>query len=278
MMPESLSELWCSKRVPAEALPSLLKEMEPTLKPSDYAQAIPKKNLVPFLWIAWIFAALFCTMPFLNLNALVFEPSASSLPISLGIAALSFLFLYAAFYRSMWRRASQTKWVLARLQGVAAAPLKDAHTVTRDPQLKFDIDRHDGTVRLSNGFAIAAGLTRDAFQASSVFAAARRMDSGAMSWTEYRLAGGEIDGKPISATVTFSGQMLLSVNLTADLYPPGPKSWDTYSDTTEAATKDFRDRLLEYLFTDPVRSERFHIERFSEDEAILDRPVNWPFP
>jgi hypothetical protein len=64
MMPESLSELWCSKRVPAEALPSLLKEMEPTLKPSDYAQAIPKKNLVPFLWIAWIFAALFCTMPF----------------------------------------------------------------------------------------------------------------------------------------------------------------------------------------------------------------------
>jgi hypothetical protein len=150
--------------------------------------------------------------------------------------------------------------------------------MTKDTLLNFDIDRQDGTIRLPNGFAIDAALTKDAFQASSIFPAARRLDSAAMSWTEYRFAAGEIDGKNVSATVTFSGQMLLSVNLTADLYPPGPKSWDTYSSKTEAATKDFHDRLLQYVFTDPVHSNRFHVERLSEDEAILARPVDWPFP
>jgi hypothetical protein len=144
--------------------------------------------------------------------------------------------------------------------------------------MKFDIDQKDGTIRLPNGFAIGAGLTKDAFQASDVFNAAKRLDSGAVQWTEFRLAGGELDAKNVSATLIFSGQMLLSVNLTADLYPPGPKSWDTYSSRTEAATKDFHDHLLNYLFTDLVRGERFHVEHLSEDEAILNRPLNWQFP
>jgi len=278
MLPESMSELWCAKRIPPESLPSLLKEMQPTPKGSDYEQLLRNKNLLAFVWIAWIFTALFCTMPFLNLNALVFEPTANSLPIALVVASVCLLILYAAFYRGRWRRASQTKWVLARLEAVESAPLENTITMTKDTPLKFDIDRQDGTIRLPNGFAIGAALTKDAFQASAVFAAARRLDSSGMPWTEYRFPAGDIDGKNISATVTFSSQLVLSVNLTADLYPPGPKSWDTYSDKTEAATKDFHDRLLQYVFADSVRGEQFHVERLSEDETILARPLNWPFP
>jgi len=273
MLPESLSELWRTKRVPAEALPALLKELEPTLKESDFKLVLHNKAMHIMLALAWMLVAFSCTAPFLNLYTFEFEPSSYSLPIALGVAAISLPYMYFVFYRGRRRRTRQMKSALARLNSIEVKP-----EMKRDPLLKFDIDRHDGAIRLPNGFVVNANLTRDAFEASAVYDAARRLDSGGMPWTQYRFPGGEIDGKDVSVTLAFSGQTLIFVNLTADLYPPGPKSWDTYSDQTEAATKDFHDRLLAYLFADPPTAGPFHPDPLSEDTSVFNRPVKFQLP
>ncbi len=51
-----------------------------------------------------------------------------------------------------------------------------------------------------------------------------------------------------------------------------------YSLETEAATKDFHDRLLEYIFGGSADGAGFHAGRLSKDKAILKRPVSWSFP
>src|SRR5580698_2313274 len=125
--------------------------------------------------------------------------------------------------------------------------------------MPIDISRQDGTIHLPNGFMIDAGLTKDAFRASPIFDALKRQDGGAPGWIQYHIFGGAIDGRDCTVSLSFYNQMLISVSLMADLYPPGPKSWDTYSLETEAATKDFHDRLLEYLFAGPAKGDSFHL-------------------
>ena len=68
------------------------------------------------------------------------------------------------------------------------------------------------------------------------------------------------------------------MDLATDLYPPGPKSRDTYSREIEAATKDFHDRLLRYTFSDPATRGIFHAEQLSEDHALLGNQLTWTFP
>jgi hypothetical protein len=111
-----------------------------------------------------------------------------------------------------------------------------------------------------------------------MFGEVKSEDHGTPPWIHYRFPGGALEGKNVSVSLCFHDQMLVSVDLAADLYPPGPRSWSAYSLQTEAATKDFHDRLLEYLFAGSTRERRFDVTRLSEDEAILKRPVNWPFP
>src|ERR1019366_81488 len=142
----------------------------------------------------------------------------------------------------------------------------------------MDIDRQDGSVRLPNGFVFGSGLTQDDFRASAMFREAKSHYYGTWPWIHYSFPGGEIDGRDVLVSLCFHDQKLVSVDLTADLYPPGPKSWDNYSLQIEAATKDFHDRLLEYLFAGSAREESFHAGELSKDEAILERPAKWPFP
>ncbi len=153
---------------------------------------------------------------------------------------------------------------------------KATGTSLAEANVELGISAQDGSIRLPNGGRIFAGLTQDAFLASEMGRAA----GGATDnppWAHYRLPGGAVDGKPMRVSACFSGQMLCSVDLAADLYPPGPKSWGSYSLKTEAATKDFHDRLLRHLFDASTRRGQFHVAKPSEDEAILDRPVQFPF-
>jgi hypothetical protein len=142
----------------------------------------------------------------------------------------------------------------------------------------MEIDRQDGSVRLPNGFAFGAGLTQDDFRASAAFQVAKTQNYGTLPWIHYSFPGGAIDSRAVLVSLCFYDQMLVSVDLAADLYPPGPKSWDTYSLEIEAATKDFHDRLLKYLFAGSTRGKNFHGGELSKDEAILQRPANWSFP
>jgi hypothetical protein len=140
------------------------------------------------------------------------------------------------------------------------------------------IDKQNGTVNLPNGVSIASDLSQDAFRATPAFTAARSEDCGTLPWIYYHLPGGEIDGKPLLVSLCFYDQMLVDVSLTADLYPPGPKDWSSYSLEMEAATKQFHDRLLETMFGTPMSGGSVVLDRVPEGKAALDRPLCWTFP
>ncbi|HEY3739674.1 MAG TPA: hypothetical protein VGL53_07515 [Bryobacteraceae bacterium] len=138
----------------------------------------------------------------------------------------------------------------------------------------MDIDEKDGTVTLSNGLVIRPDLTRGEFEAVSTGGSA----SGSPPWSHHRIAGDVADGREILASVCFHGELLVSVDLCAGLYPAGQVGWEHYSDEIEAATKDFHDHLLEHLFSKHLTAKTFEAPgELSRDPALLKRTVEWKF-
>src|SRR5437588_616520 len=140
------------------------------------------------------------------------------------------------------------------------------------------IDQLDGTVSLPNGFSISPGLSQDAFRAGPAFTNARSRDYGTLPWIHYHFFDGQVDGKDLLASLCFYDQLLVWVSLSADLYPPGPKAWLTYSLEVEAATKQFHDRLLERMFGKPSERGRVFLPRAPEDDRALQQWLCWRFP
>jgi hypothetical protein len=112
-LPDSLSELWRSKRVPAEALPRLLKEAEPSLKSGDYAVVLRNKA-------RWLLAAIntcIC-MGFVVFTIVgLANADLELLPKIVAVLVLAggcWLCLYIAYYRTWFRRKRQMKWFLER--------------------------------------------------------------------------------------------------------------------------------------------------------------------
>jgi len=139
------------------------------------------------------------------------------------------------------------------------------------------VDEEDGTVRLANGLVITASLTQDEFLAHPASRTVTRRDRGAPSWITYRLPGDTVDGRPLSLGLCFHSQLIVSVDINVNLYGPGAKTWDSYSDTVEAATKDFHDRLLQHLFSKHEQTDTFHVAQLSDDVAVLAHSTEWPF-
>jgi hypothetical protein len=142
----------------------------------------------------------------------------------------------------------------------------------------MDIDQKDGTVHLSNGCVISPGLTERTLQTEPAFIAATLEYTGNPPWSKYRVPGDVTDGKNVFVILSFYGQVLVSVDLCVNLYPPGAVRWESYSDGIEAAVKDFHDRLLQHLFTKHASAASFHAAQLSQDLGILKQPVNWTFP
>ena len=141
----------------------------------------------------------------------------------------------------------------------------------------MEIDQQDGSIRLANGLVITASLTQEAFQADPASRTVTRVDRGAPPWITYRLPGGTIDGRAISLGLCFNAQVITSVDINVNLYGPGAKTWDSYSDKIEAAAKDFHDRLLQHLFSKHETSDTFHAAQLSDDVALLAHSTDWPF-
>jgi hypothetical protein len=140
------------------------------------------------------------------------------------------------------------------------------------------IEPGTGAVTFPNGLAVGADLTRDAFRDGVIFPHARADAVGVPPWMHYHFSGGQLEGKELLASLLFHDQMLVSVSVTADLYPPGPKDWSNYSLDVEAATKEFHDRLLTRLFGSPTESPAMSAAGFSAAQATLARPLNWVLP
>jgi len=85
-------------------------------------------------------------------------------------------------------------------------------------------------------------------------------------------------GKRLLANLCFYDQMLLSIRLEADLYPPGQKDWSNYSLDVEAATKRFHEDLLRKVLGEPGSSGTIHSSQRPLSQATLDRPCSWRFP
>jgi hypothetical protein len=140
-LPEALTELWSSRRVPASALPALLREMEPTLHQPDFQPILHRQFgrwlaiLLPIALLSfWGFvvtrasyyqaasAALRASQSGGALAAAA--PGGAALPIVLvllafaaGCGALVCLIVAPAFALRGRERRKQMQWALERLGG-----------------------------------------------------------------------------------------------------------------------------------------------------------------
>jgi len=110
-LPESLIELWLTKKVPIEALPALLKQIEPSLTKSDYKPILRSLRMKIFA----IFETICCA---LLLVISIIAVVATSLPlwlaamVVLAVACGCWLFLYQVYFGMLLRRKQQIKWLL----------------------------------------------------------------------------------------------------------------------------------------------------------------------
>jgi hypothetical protein len=112
-LPDSLSELWRTKRVPTEALPRLLKEAEPSLKPGDYAVVLRNKAR----WILVVIRSFICLAIVGFMIVGISNSNGEVLPkisVTLLVAGIFWLVLYFAYYRVWFQRKRQMKWFLER--------------------------------------------------------------------------------------------------------------------------------------------------------------------
>lgn len=141
----------------------------------------------------------------------------------------------------------------------------------------MQIDRDNGTVRLFNGLEIDPAMTQDAFRALPAGRDAQPRDYGTHPWIHYQLSGGRIDDHDLIVSLCFYDQMLVYVNMSVDLYPPGPKDWSNYSLDVEAATKQFHDRLLAGMLGEPSTSAAFLPGGMLDAKETLGQPLRWDF-
>jgi hypothetical protein len=144
--------------------------------------------------------------------------------------------------------------------------------------MSLHIDRRDGLVTLPNGFVIGAHLSQDEFCSSEWFAGATMRDVGTCPFIHYQFSCGDVEGKPLLTNLCFYDQMLLSIDLEADLYPAGAKDWSDYSLEVEAATKRFHDDLLRRMLGEPASYGMASNSQRKPSQAILDAPYTWSFP
>jgi hypothetical protein len=116
-LPDSLYFTWRGGGVPAESLPRLLYELQPTLKggkTGDYGIGLTNRALTV---VVWIFVA--CTV--LASAVWIDDIITSGMPVALAIPFAAVFpvvtgrLVYRTVYRVWRRRMEQTKWILSRV-------------------------------------------------------------------------------------------------------------------------------------------------------------------
>jgi hypothetical protein len=112
-LPDSLTELWRSKRVAMEAIPELLHELQPSLCQYDYYGILHHRR---FEWAGVFYSLFLFGMAIFFLIAIPNEAiGAIFAPLSFGLLALGILFLSLLLPRlSRSRCRKQMEWILAR--------------------------------------------------------------------------------------------------------------------------------------------------------------------
>ena len=115
MLPEALSELWRTNQITAEALPRLLKQMQPKLKAWDYRPILRNKMLTVLQYIVSILFLLIALLPVVVSVFTGEIPIEDTLWMSPLMAGIGLLAMYLIFYRKKARRKQQMKWALAHV-------------------------------------------------------------------------------------------------------------------------------------------------------------------
>jgi hypothetical protein len=113
MLPESLTYLWRNNRVPLEALPRLLKEMQPSLRKTDFRmQVLTKMHTV----LEYLCAGALGLGALGMVLGVVLGEEPLGLALGFGVMlGLMFGFVYLMLMRPRARRRKQMEWALARV-------------------------------------------------------------------------------------------------------------------------------------------------------------------
>jgi hypothetical protein len=114
MLPESLARLWLAGRIPAQALPRLLHEMEPTLKWSDRHTVVLTRAYTILQWYMTILCALWLLARITRDIRLAGHGPAGWGTTTIASVVLACV-LNLMFFRPRARRKKQMEWALAHL-------------------------------------------------------------------------------------------------------------------------------------------------------------------
>ena len=127
------------------------------------------------------------------------------------------------------------------------------------------------------GLAISPSLTQTEFRDSEKGGGATIESYGTPPWIHYHLDSGEVEGHNLLASLCFYGELLLSVSITANLYPTAARDWSSYSLDVEAATKLFHERLLARSLSAPSTTLRLPFDNLPPSQTTLAHPRFWRF-
>jgi hypothetical protein len=114
------------------------------------------------------------------------------------------------------------------------------------------IDARTGQVTLPDGFVFDSTLTQTDFESQKLHDPAQVKSPGT-PWTYFPFSAGEIEGHPLSATLCFYHDKLVSFSFQIELTPPGPKSWDNFSFEVEERMQKLHAGLFQGWFGKPHR-------------------------
>jgi hypothetical protein len=121
---------------------------------------------------------------------------------------------------------------------------------------------------------ISAGLTQLAFRAQPIFENSGTQQTGKPPWVHYRVDGDVTDGKHFHVTLCFYNQTLVSVDLSADLYPPtrtGSKPLPR-TFTTTCSNTCFRGMPARKASARPRTVRSYHDPRSSANSVVWQSP------
>ena len=134
-------------------------------------------------------------------------------------------------------------------------------------------------VELPNGEVIRSDLSHDEFRTSAIYLNARVLHSDA-GVTDYQFGAGEVHEKRWRARMSFFNQLLLHLDLRANLYPADWNRSERNLDV-EVETKDFHERILAKMLGSPEITddlEKFRAYELSGHYLPLAQQSAWKFP
>lgn len=144
---------------------------------------------------------------------------------------------------------------------------------------KLEISKRDGMVELPNGELIRSDLSHEEFRTSAVYLNSRILHAGA-GVTNYQFAAGQVHEKRWRARLSFFNQLLLHLDLRANLYPADWKTEEKNLDV-ELETKAFHQRILSEMLGQPEivdDLEKFRAYELSGHYLSLAQQAIWKFP